>query len=382
MLNTDQRNNDLIKESVSELVREILCEETDKGKIAILLSVFSKFEGASRVAEQQAKELSRNGYSVVVLTFVSDIIPENFEIDIIKPIIPLNNPFLNRIYHGLFPFNVIKTMMLVRKLKGFDLIILHHGTLANLAYLAKKFYGTKVIFCNHHVEGEEPRFSFSIVDLVERIYNKLVWHIHWGIIKKFDYVISVSKYSRAKLRVRIGVDSIVIYDKIDDERFKEGLDKKIVRDKYRIGGDPLILFVGRILPYKNIHSLIDAFKIVEEKVPNVRLIIVGKHYNKVYSEKLMKMGGESIFFAERVSDEALPFYYAACDVYATCSLLEGFNLPLSEAQACGTPVVAFNIGPHKEVVKNGFLVKEGDIEEFSAKLIEILKRCDGVSGNE
>ena len=374
MLNADQKNNDLVKKSISEFVREILCDKSKKGNIAILVSVFSKFEGAGKAAEQHAKELSKEGYSISVLTFVSDIIPsENFKISIIKPMIPLNNPFLNKIYRGLFLFNAIKVMMLTRKLKEFDLIILHHGTLANLSYVVKKFYGTKVIFCNHHVI--DPGFSPILINLVMRTYQKLISRIHWKLIKKFDHVVSVSEFSRGELKKRVGLDSIVIHNTIDNKRFKETLDGKIVRDKYHIEKEPLILFVGRIIPYKGIHLLIDAFKMVTKKIPNAKLIIVGKHCDKIYSKKLMKMNDEQmIFFAENVSDEELPFYYAASDVYATCSLFEGFNLPLIEAQACGKPVVAFDIGPHKEIVKRGFLVKEGDTKEFSDKLVEILMR--------
>lgn len=86
----------------------------------------------------------------------------------------------------------------------------------------------------------------------------------------------------------------------------------------------------------------------------------------------MKDCDPNIIFAGFVPDEELPNYYAACDVYATCSLVEGFNMPLVEAQACGKPVVAFDIGPHKEVVKNGILVPEGHLNEFGEALINIL----------
>jgi 1,2-diacylglycerol 3-alpha-glucosyltransferase len=86
----------------------------------------------------------------------------------------------------------------------------------------------------------------------------------------------------------------------------------------------------------------------------------------------MRLSDESIFFAEQISDGDLPFYYAACDVYATCSLQEGFNLTIVEAQACGKPVVAFDIGPHEEVLDNGYLVSEYDLKDFSERLVELL----------
>ena len=76
MPNIDQKDDDLIKESVSELVREILCQEVGAGKIAILLSVFSKFVGASRVAEQQAQELSWDNIAMMYIEVYEGVLDE------------------------------------------------------------------------------------------------------------------------------------------------------------------------------------------------------------------------------------------------------------------------------------------------------------------
>jgi len=70
----------------------------------------------------------------------------------------------------------------------------------------------------------------------------------------------------------------------------------------------------------------------------------------------------------------LPCYYAACDLYVTASLWEGFNLPIAEAQACGKRVVAFNIGSHPEVVKNGILVEKGSTSKFAEAVIKLLSK--------
>ena len=76
-----------------------------------------------------------------------------------------------------------------------------------------------------------------------------------------------------------------------------------------------------------------------------------------------------------MSDKELPYYYAACDVYATASLWEGFDMPLVEAQACGKPVVAFDIGPHKELInEKGILVQPKNIAQLSKALEEVLSR--------
>ena len=115
---------------------------------------------------------------------------------------------------------------------------------------------------------------------------------------------------------------------------------------------------------------------VRRELPSTRLVIVGKHSFPAYSKKLAEIADGSVIFAGYVSPEELPYYYAACDVYATGTMWEGFNLPLVEAQVCGKPVVAFNFGPHPEVVKDGetgFLVPPRDVSALAEAIIRLIK---------
>ena len=79
------------------------------------------------------------------------------------------------------------------------------------------------------------------------------------------------------------------------------------------------------------------------------------------------MADEDIIFTGFVDDKDLPAYYAVSDVYVTASIDEGFNLPAVEAQACGKPVVAFDVGANRELIKKGkgILVPEGDVQGFT-----------------
>jgi glycosyltransferase involved in cell wall biosynthesis len=352
----------------SELIKALLPREPSRYTITILISVFLKSEGASRVAEMQAKTLSKMGYSVVVYTFESDIHPIGYKVEIIDSWVQTYTSRLNVLYRAVFPFNLWKSLKISSNLKTTNLIIVHQETLVNTAYFAKSFYNVKLIYWHHHIA--ESRFH----SLRVKIYNSIISPINWRNIKKFDLVVSISKHSKNILRNEKGIDSVVIYDEIDFDRFNRNkLNGTAIRRKYNIESDDrVILFVGRITPTKNIHSLISAFEIVKMRVPSAKLIVVGRCYNNQYAEGLMKDCDPSVIFAGFVPDEELPNYYAACDVYATCSLVEGFNMPLVEAQACGKSVVAFDIGPHREVVKNGFLVTEGDLKEFGEAIVSIL----------
>lgn len=194
--------------------------------------------------------------------------------------------------------------------------------------------------------------------------------------KKADSAISISKFSQKSLLKEVGLKSEVVSNVIDNKRFHFGLNGSLLREELALEDNPVILFVGSIRPPKCIHLLIESFNIVKRSIPNAKLVIIGAITFGKYYEKLKKMSDNSVIFAGYVSDDELPSYYAACDVYATASLWEGFNLPLAEAQACGKPVVAFDIGPHKEVVdegKTGLLVRPKDSEALADAIVKLLQ---------
>lgn len=359
-------------ESITEVVSKLVGTQ-NKRNIAILVSKFSKFEGAGSVAWQQARELSAHNYNVTIFTFKSDFNPpQNIKVVLLQPDL-IRGTFIEDFYRAFFSINPFTAMPLILKLKHFDLIIVHQGNLAILGYLCKKFWGTKVVFWNHHIG--QPFFKLTSLDILRNIYSKIFYNFFLKFIKNFDLIVSVSHFSQKKLKEIAGLDSIVIYNRVDSRKFQKGLDGKIIRKMHGISDDdPVILYVGRIVPHKGIHNLIKAFNLVKKQYPSAKLLIVGKCYHDKYFAELTKLADESVIFVGPVGEDELPLYYAACDVYATCSIFEGFNLPLAEAQACGKPVVAFDIGPHRELVKNGFLVKVGDIDEFSKKLVQLLQR--------
>jgi 1,2-diacylglycerol 3-alpha-glucosyltransferase len=319
--------------------------------------------------EQQALRFAREGNNVSIFTLKANIVPSpNIKLHVLG--MP-NNLLLQRIYRLFFPFDFIKAIRWVPQLRGFDCIYSHQYPMNWLAYLTKRRYGIQYIYYNH---GYPPLKTFP--NLVEHTYMKLITIFANWTIKRADKAISVSQYLRQELKRESGLDSDVIYNEIDTRRFHPGIDRTQIRQRYNLGDTPLVLFVGRISPQKGIHLLIQAFSLIRRQVPEVRLLIAGKHTIRNYSRKLSEMVDTSVIFAEDVSDEDLPHYYAACDVYATATLWEGFDLPVAEAQACGKPVVAFNIGPHPEVIKVGAvgkLVPVGDTKAMAEAIVGFLK---------
>jgi 1,2-diacylglycerol 3-alpha-glucosyltransferase len=337
-------------------------------KIAILSPVFWSFDGISRVVEDQATKLSQQNNTVTIFTLAVNMKPPpNVKLQILG--MPRSS-LGQRIYRLLFPLDFIRAIKWVPKLKGFEAIYCHQYPMTWLAYLAKRLYGVKYIYYNHGITPPWTFFSF-----IERAYIRLISPLAIWTIRKADRAISVSQYLQQQLKGETGLDSEVVHNNIDTQRFYKRIDSSAVRDKHQLDNAPVILYVGRISPHKGVHLLIEASALVRQQIPNARLLVVGKHTFPSYSRKLREMADDSVIFAGYIPDEELPYYYAACDVYATATMWEGFNLPLVEAQACGKPVVAFNLGPHPEVVKDkqtGLLVPAGNINALAEAIIKLL----------
>ncbi|MEK6943349.1 MAG: glycosyltransferase family 4 protein [Nanoarchaeota archaeon] len=331
-------------------------------KIAILTPTFSYHSGIDRVVQQQAEDYARKGSKVTVIALEADIKPKNYSVEILGT---PKNQLLQRLHRLLFFLDFGK-MQYYKKLADYDLVISHFYPMNWLAYKAKKHFKVKYFYFNHGINTEE------LGSPLQKVYMKLFSFFNNITLKNVDEAFSVSKYVQQSLKKESGMDSKVVYNKIDTQKFNPKVSGDKIRKKYNIQSKKVLLYVGRIAPHKGIHLLIEAFKVIKSKIPDAVLLIVGKPTFSNYFNKLKKTAGDGVVFAGFVADKDLPNYYAACDVYATASLWEGFDLPAAEAQACGKRVVAFNIGSHPEIVKNGILVEKANAENFSNAVIKLL----------
>ena len=340
-------------------------------KIAHLLPAFSAFSGIARAVYNLAKEQRIKGSEVTIFALEADTNPpEGVALEVVE--MP-RYPILQKIYRVIMPLDIYRALKWVPRLKDFDVIYGHFYPMIWLAYLAKRFYNVKFVYYDHGIPQPKLLSSF-----VERTYIRVITALTNWTVKRADGAVCVSQYLQQELNKKTGLATEVVYHKIDGSRFRRGLDGLRVRDKHNLGNRPLILYVGRISPHKGCHLLIGAFSLVRRQFTEARLLMVGKYTFPLadYYNKLTEMGGDSVIFTGYVADEELPFYYAACDVYATGTMWEGFNFPLVEAQACGKPVVAFNLGPHPEVVQDGvtgFLVPPEDTNALAEAMVRLLQ---------
>lgn len=146
-----------------------------------------------------------------------------------------------------------------------------------------------------------------------------------------------------------------------------------VRRKYGLGDKPFILSVGTIQLRKNYRRLIQAFARLD---PTLHLVIVGGkgwYCEDVFAEVSRQQLTERVHFLGFVEEGDLPLLYNTADLFVYPSLYEGFGLPVLEAMACGTPVVAADASALPEVVgQAGLLVDPYDVEAMAEVMAHLL----------
>jgi len=197
-----------------------------------------------------------------------------------------------------------------------------------------------------------------------------------------DLVIVDSDFSkRDLLRVRPRIDERrirVIYCGIDTRRFSP-LPKQDARAKLGLPGGLLALAVSRLDPQKGIQIALRAFGTLSDL--DVKLLVAGDGSYRTHLETLARrLKLPNVQFVGRLSDDDLPTYYAAADVFIYPELTQpAFGLVAAEAMACGTAVIATNHGAIPEVVGDtGRLFPPGDADALATEIRDFLQSEDRV----
>lgn len=198
----------------------------------------------------------------------------------------------------------------------------------------------------------------------------------------FDRIIAVSHFLKRELVrwYRLDPEVVrVVYNGVDLERFSPELDGGKVRVRYSLGESPLVAFVGRLAPYKGPQFLLEAIPRVLKEVPDAKFIFIGSaRFDLARIGEFVRTPQvrKAVRFTGYVNDNALPDFYASCDVFCYPSLWEGFGLTPAEAQATGKPVVAFKTCALPEVVQDGvtgLLVPPRDSIALAEAVVRLLR---------
>ncbi len=146
------------------------------------------------------------------------------------------------------------------------------------------------------------------------------------------------------------------------------VDKEEARRRLGMNGHKVVLFVGRIQRLKGLDRLLGAMSYLRQDEDVKLMVVGGDARTQSEVERLRKVSGDMqiqsmVDFVGQVDQKELPFYYSAADVCVIPSYYESFCLVALESLACGTPLVATDVGGISGVVKqgeNGYIVAGND----------------------
>ncbi|AGA88894.1 glycosyltransferase [Thioflavicoccus mobilis 8321] len=150
-----------------------------------------------------------------------------------------------------------------------------------------------------------------------------------------------------------------------------------IRDRYRVGAGPLLVFVGRLVDEKGCADLLEAVRLLSADLADVSAMIIGEGQDRAELEARCRAAGvaDRVAFLGWVAPEAVLDHIAAADVFVGPSRtgvdgwVEAQGLTLLEAMVAGTPVVASRLGGIGDSVRDGvtgLLVDERAPEQIAA----------------
>jgi glycosyltransferase involved in cell wall biosynthesis len=287
---------------------------------------------------------------------------------------PLDNWFFNRslikiaanIDSDVFEAHAVSGYDFPRKLKqlGIKKPLIHtiHGVLTDEYQQAK---------------------NSSSQSLRDKVATRLMNHL--GILEKktaqnATLIVTISNYSLQKIEQYYCIDKEkvrIVPNGVDTEKFKPASNSAETRKQLGIGGEPIVLFVGSLIPRKGVLLLVEAAKKIVKEHVDTKFLLVGDGPLRGQLDCALKESSltNNFVFLKNVKDGLLPSIYNCANVFVLPSIQEGQGIVLLEAQASGLPVVASDIGGVNEVVRNGvtgLLAEKGNAESLADCILKVL----------
>ncbi|MBD3182579.1 glycosyltransferase [Candidatus Poribacteria bacterium] len=285
-------------------------------------------------------------------------------------------------------FIIVKIFMPARFSVAFRVLI----DLLFISFIALK-YELDVLFCPiDSIPIWTPCASVMVIQNLLYFHDELNPAKHIG-KRRFHSKVRFWYYKQITLRSALRADKIITvsenakreiidYFRIDDSKVSvayHGIGKHFrnIHDETE-NIDGYILYVGALLPYKNIESIL--FAVSELKNRNLltcKVNIVGPDYYE-YKPKLRSLADELgisdvVVFSGYIPYEKLPLIYQKANLFVLLSRCESFGMPVLEAMQSGCPVVCSNLSSLPEIVGDaGVLVDPDDVKETADAMERIL----------
>lgn len=339
-------------------------------KIAIITCTYPPYKGGiGNVAFEQVERLSALGYKSTVFTLSDSESSDNPIVTPLKCWFRLGNA-------GFCP-------SLIWRLRDFDIVLLHYPFYGSAGFVwLSKLLGFLQgrLFLFFHMDASFSNLFFRFLSLPSFVIRGSLFRMADRVFcASLDYV-KHSSISGIYRELRDRFVEAPFGSKLSPKKSDQNNLTKI-HDQYNLRTeDKTILFVGgldRAHYFKGVSVLLESFALIFDQVPEAKLIIIGDGDLRSYYEKESRKIGikDRVIFTGSVSDEDLSTFYSLASLFIlpSSTKAEAFGLVIADAKQFGLPVIASDLPGVRDVVGDGgLLVKSGDVEDLSTKIIKIL----------
>ena len=240
----------------------------------------------------------------------------------------------------------------------YDTVHIHAEGPAAFCWIPKLF-GKKIVVTVHGLDWQREKWKGGFGAKYIRLGEKMA-------VKHADEIIVLSKSVQEYFRNTYNRETKFIPNGVNRPKSQKA---DLIKKEYGLKKDDYILYLGRIVPEKGEHYLVEAFKKIHT---DKKLVIAGGASDTdEYMEKLKKSAAEDdrILFTGFVQGRLLEELYSNAYVYCLPSDLEGMPLSLLEAMSYGCCCLTSDIAECKEVVEDkAVLFKKGNVQDLKDKL--------------
>lgn len=243
------------------------------------------------------------------------------------------------------------------------------------------FRGMNLCYCFPGVENplSMPRYWWG------KLFQKPFYRLFLDIVLKSRTVLAsadqaaIDDLKQRNPRLRL-LDIIKFPTCVDTGKIRPATpqEKLTLRRELRLPLEKnIIVFCGRLNRVKGWQLLIESFAVVNRRAPATALLIVGDGEDRVMLQHVVDVRGlnNNVILTGFVEKSLAVEYLRAADLFAVCSLKEGWSLAMLDALAAGLPMVSTPVSGAFDMIHggdNGLVVKDRDPVRYAESVLQVL----------
>lgn len=274
-----------------------------------------------------------------------------------------------------------ESIRILRKLireNGYDVVHCNTVTgavIARIACAPFRAQGVKLFYTCHgmHFFKGAPLSRWAVGYPMEKLLAPLT-----------DVLITINREDREMALSHLGACGTVerIHGiGVNLEKYRRGAMDAAQREEYRrsLGLEPddfALIYVAELIRNKNQQALLEVMARLTDKIPGIKLVLVGPDHENGHIRELARQKGLSDRVLTLGWRNDVPKLLHCADLYAASSLSEGLGLNIIEAMCAGLPVAALKNRGHCELIdhgSNGFLADQGDYDAMAEHVLALYR---------